>query len=131
MTLIINLFDSNFSHLSTPDGDYSVAGHPNSLKKPKYIKYVRNKLEWDGITIFTDRFLNRSVIESVSSKYKIGWHLERIYGVPGDFETYCDLLDFTLTNDEILLSRYPVNTKFVPFGGGWIREENQRVDKKK
>jgi len=128
--LTINLFDSSFAHLTTPDGLYSMVGHPDSRKQSKHIKYVRNQMNWDGITIFTDRYLNPNIIKSVKSKYKIGWHLERIHGVPGSFEQYYNLLDFTMTNDDVLLSRYPNKTKFVPFGGGWIKKENQKIHEK-
>ena len=128
--LTVNLFDNDFSHLTTPDGLYSMVGHPNSRKQSKYIKYIRNQMNWDGITIFTDKFLDSNIIKSVNSKYKIGWHIERIYGVPGNFESYINELDFVMTNNDTILKEYPNKTKFVPFGGGWIKKENQKISEK-
>jgi len=128
--LTVNLFDHEFAHLTKPDGLYSMVGHPNSHKQSKYIRYVRNRMNWEGITIFTDRFLCRpDIIRQVNSKYKIGWYIEAT--APNDnFESYINDVDFVMTNHNGLLKKYPNKTKFIPFGGGWILEENQKISEK-
>ena len=62
----INIFDNCFSHLT-----YSI---PN--RNSEYIEYERNKLNYEGITIFTDNYLNNPIVSWVISKYKIAWILE-------------------------------------------------------
>ena len=128
--IALNLFDNQFIHLTTSDGRYSMVGHPDSRKQPKHIKYIRNQLSWDGITLFTDNLLFPKYINAVNCPQKIGWQIERINDISSRFESFCDLLDFTLTNDAELLKKYPTKTKFVPFGGGWIKAENQKVHPK-
>tara|TARA_R110000824_G_scaffold122766_1_gene280234 strand:+ start:2231 stop:3028 length:798 start_codon:yes stop_codon:yes gene_type:complete len=102
-------------------------------KKPKYISWVRDKLEYDGITIFTDAHLNPNSISKVKSKQKIGWLLENRNLMPGlylNVDSYIDMLDFIFTHDEELLIKYPKKAKFVPFGGGWVKKENFGIRKK-
>ena len=45
--MLINLWDESFRHLTNESGKYSMIHD----KKPKYISWVRDKLEYDGITI--------------------------------------------------------------------------------
>jgi len=125
----INLIDESFRHLATPSGVYSMIHE----KKPKHITWVRDRLEYDGITIFTDVHLNSRSISSVRSKYKIGWFLENVNVSPPAYHnvnSYADMLDLILTNDIELLRKYPNKAKFVPFGGGWIKQENFGIKKK-
>ena len=114
--LEINLWDNTFAHLQTPDGKYSMV----HKKVPKNIKYVCKKTNYDGITIFTDHFLNPVYIKSVKSKFKVGWYIERceINRTPKMMiENYINELDFLMTNDSDILDKYPNKAKFVPFGG--------------
>tara|TARA_R110002126_G_scaffold272603_1_gene416768 strand:- start:7845 stop:8696 length:852 start_codon:yes stop_codon:yes gene_type:complete len=127
--LEINLWDNTFAHLQTPDGKYSMV----HKKVPKNIKYVCKKTNYDGITIFTDHFLNPVYIKSVKSKFKVGWYIERceINRTPKMMiENYINELDFLMTNDSDILDKYPNKAKFVPFGGTWILEENCKMHDK-
>jgi len=127
--LEINLWDATFSHLETFDGFYSMVHN----KRPKKVKYIPKKVKYDGITIFTDRFLNPMCVKAVKSRYKIGWFIERceIQAAPKLLvDSYINDLDFLMTNDQELLDKYPNRTKFVPFGGTWIREPNYGIHKK-
>jgi len=119
----INLIDESFRHLANESGKYSMIHG----KKPKYISWVRDRLEYDGITIFTDVHLNSNSISRVKSKQKIGWFLENRNVVPNAYlnvDSYIDMLDYIFTNDIELLSKYHEKAKFVPFGGGWIKQRN-------
>jgi hypothetical protein len=121
--LKINLWDTSFKHLETPDGKYSMVHE----KVPKNIIYTRENLTYDGITIFTDSCLDGDLIRRVDSKHKVGWLIENRNIVPDAYQridSYINLLDFVITNDEKLLNDYPEKTKFVPFGGGWVKEDN-------
>jgi len=127
--ITVNLWDENCRHLAKSDGRYSMVHE----KISKNVKFVRDLKDWDGITIFTDQHLNKDTINSVDSKYKIGWLVENrnIYThCYESFESYCDELDFIMTNDEYLLNNYPSKTKFVPFGGSWVKENNFKVQPK-
>ena len=127
--LRINLWDNAFSHLANPEGSYSMI----HKKIPKNIRYDCKLRNYDGITLFTDSYCNSSIISSVNSKIKIGWLLENRSLVPhayNNVSSYIDLLDFLFTNDEVLLKNYPEKTKFIPYGGGWIKEENFGLAKK-
>ena len=57
--LTINLFDYAFPHTTYM-----------SHITPKYVKqYIRNQLNWDGITIFTNNEIN--MVHAVTSRYKV------------------------------------------------------------
>ena len=73
LPVTINLIDASFGHLETPDGFYSMAGHPNSIKKPINVQYVRGNRDWEGITIFTDSLITPENVTAVKSEIKIGW----------------------------------------------------------
>lgn len=127
----INLIDASFGHLETPDGFYSMAGHPNSIKKPEHIQYVRGNKDWEGITIFTDSLITPENVNSVNSSIKIGWLIERIGEIPQQFYDSIKDLDLIMTNDKSIIDKYPEKARFIPFGGGWIKKENQNAEKEK
>ena len=105
--LQLNLFDNNFRHLHNDNGEYSMVHE----KIPRYIRYVRDLYDYDGITIFTDQFLEKDFINEVNSKYKIGWIIECRNISPQsyeNFENYMDSLDFVLTHDAILLENIQI-----------------------
>jgi len=127
--IAINLIDTAFLHLHVDSGRFSsVHG-----KISKHIRYVRNLEKFDGITIFTDSCLQPQLTSQVKSKYKIGWLMENRYvnNLAYDrFPEYIDHLDYVLTHDSELLKQYPEKCIKVPFGGGWIKEENFGIPKK-
>ena len=121
--LEVNLFDNAFGHLTKLNGRYSsVHG-----KISKHVKYDRGNPHFEGITLFTDSFLDSSESKHVISKYKIGWLLETREvddNRYNKFENYMNNLDFVLTHDQKLLDKYPEKTKFTIFGGTWINTNN-------
>ena len=124
-----NLFDNSFKHLYKPNGRYSsVHG-----KIPQYVKYVDSKLEYRGISIFTDNYLNSPIVEQVVSDTKVGWLMESRLVDPtyyNQFEQYAERYDYVLTHDEQLLEKYPEKTKFTVFGGSWIKTQNYGIHPK-
>tara|TARA_B100000287_G_scaffold433895_1_gene496797 strand:+ start:108 stop:998 length:891 start_codon:yes stop_codon:yes gene_type:complete len=131
LPVTINLIDASFGHLETPDGFYSMAGHPNSIKKPTHVQYVRGYRDWEGITIFTDSLITPENVNSVNSAIKIGWLIERIGNIPQEFYDSVEGLDLIMTNDKSIIEKYPDKARFIPFGGGWIKKENQSTEKPK
>ena len=124
--ITINLFDTTFKHLRKKNGKYSMVKD----KIPKHIRYVHDKMNFDGITIFTDTYLNSPIVKKVKSKYKIGWIIEPpeiTSNTYSNFENYKDNFDFILTYNIQLLQRYPNRTKFVPFGGTWVDESEYKM----
>ena len=63
----INLFDNNFSH-TTYANPYRPVDNL-SYKKPPVV-------EWDGVTVFTDKDLMSPWVDKVDTKYKIAWLVE-------------------------------------------------------
>jgi hypothetical protein len=125
----INLFDTAFDHLITPDGRYS---HVFS-KQTKYTTYTRNQQNYSGITLFTDNLINSGIAPQITSKYKIGWLLESRELHPHfytTFDSYKDHYDFVLTHDPELLSNYPTKTKKYLIGGCWTAESNWKLHNK-
>ena len=61
--MLINLFDSNFAH-----DNFSTA-----YQTSQYITYVRDQMTFDGVTLFTDEWINNPIVDEVQSRYKIGW----------------------------------------------------------
>jgi len=89
------------------------------------VRYVRDQMEWDGITLFTDGYINRPVVDQVRSQYKIGWLHEPQCLHPENYENSLansHKLDFILTYAEELLSlpKY----RFAPYGGVWIERQD-------
>tara|TARA_R100000322_G_scaffold122976_1_gene80095 strand:- start:1906 stop:3381 length:1476 start_codon:yes stop_codon:yes gene_type:complete len=118
--LDIGLIGNNFSHLKTDDGIYSMTDN----RKPLFTRWVDG--EGSDITLFLDdNMFNYSVIDSVSSKYKVGMILEtpeinpKLYSLE---KSVIDRFDFILTYSNELVESNP---KFVwyPFGGSWILED--------
>ena len=125
----INLIDESFRHLANSSGRYSMVHG----KKPRYISWTRDRMKYDGVTIFTDVHLNPDSISRVESKKKIGWFIENRAVVPSAYltiESYIGKLDYIFTNDSMLLLKYPEKAKFVPFGGSWVKKENIGIKSK-
>lgn len=119
----INLFDSNF------------VGQPCSVANqfPKTCTYVRNRMKWEGVTLFTDGQMYSPIVDLVASTYKIGWlheyydlhpeNYDRAHLVKGKF-------DAILTTEPSLWKSDP---KFWPYvrGGTWIKQEDWAIYPKK
>lgn len=128
--ITVNLFDGAFGHLVKPNGRYSSVHDKISRK----VKFVKNQAQHNGITIFTEGCPgDANLVNSIQSKYKIGWLLESKALDASryqNFPNYMNNIDFLMTHDQELLEKYPEKTKFVPFGGTWIKNKNYGVHAK-
>lgn len=111
--MITNLFDSNFERQ-----ECSVLG-----KTSEHISYIKRQMAFDGVTLFTDEWINNPVVDEVRSKYKIGW-LHEPYCL--HVQTYEKALenrrkfDFILTYHPPFLDEYSDRFRFAPYAGTWI-----------
>ena len=126
--IIVNLFDSSFAHSIEQDGfDTCTKG-----KKPKYVNWIRNKMKFDGITVFTDNYLNNPIIDKVKSTIKVAWLIESrainpmIYKIIKKTEKK---FNYIFTHDRRLLRRSKKYIKSL-VGGSWVDKEVWRVHKK-
>ena len=126
--LIVNLFDSSFAHSRAEDGfDTCTKG-----KKPTKIKWTRNLMKFEGITVFTDNYLNNSIIDKVKSTTKVAWLLEprainpNIYKIIKKTE---EKFNYIFTHDKRLLKR---SKKYIMslVGGSWVDKEDWGITKK-
>ena len=125
----VNLFDNACRHLAKDNGRYSTVHG----KISKHIKFVRDIKNYKGITLFIDECLNNGDVKNVITDKKIGWLMETREVYPkryDEFETYMNNFDYILTHDKDLLNKFPNKTKFAPFGGCWIKDNNFHLYKK-
>lgn len=118
--MIVNLFDNAFRHLPI-----SVHG-----KSSRCIEYVRDRVEWDGVTLFTDSYVSTPAASMVKCPVKIGWILECRSLIPAVYNSigkFIDQYDFVLTHDPELLEKYPTKTRKSIFGGCWVEEDAYSV----
>ena len=110
--LTVNLWDASFSHtLTHPDFGYISTQAEKSPrgKKIRFLSRLQKYHDDCGVTIFTDRFLDRDAIRSVDSKIKIGWILEPPVVHPWAYEkidSYIEELDYLFTFSEEVTSKY-------------------------
>lgn len=101
----INLFDDIFSHqISSSD----------SL--PTKFEYVKNQMEFDGITIYTDNFIKQNIVDRVKSKINIAWLCESKSVMPYEIsyiKAIEDKYDFIFTHDRRLIEINPNKFLFV------------------
>ena len=112
--MIINLFDSNFSH-----DNFSTA-----YQSSKYIQYVKQQLNFDGVTLFTDEWINNEIVDRVQSRYKVGWLHEPYCLHPDTYHNALvnrDKFDFILTY-QATPNLWEFDSKFIfcPYAGNWI-----------
>ncbi len=65
----VNLFDTNFAHSLKESGYYTASMN----RKPTLIEWVKDNMEYDGVTVFTDEQALMPIVDQVKSKYKIAW----------------------------------------------------------
>lgn len=110
--MLVNLFDFNFRQSVC-----SVA-----YQTPKHIEYVRDQTDFDGVTLFTDGYINDGSVDRVRSRYKIAWLREPYCLHPDIYEAAlgnAHKFDLVLTYYQPFLDR-GANFRFCPYGGTWI-----------
>lgn len=123
----VNLFDMEFIHTESMLGYITCS----DLLKPKKIKWINGKMEFDGITVFTDRYINYD-FDKVKSTIKVFWLLEPRAVRPDGYAKITELedkFDYILTYDSELLKR---NKKYIKYIVGQSRVYEPKIyDKKK
>lgn len=118
--MLVNLFDFNFRQSVC-----SVA-----YQTSQYIQYVRDQASFDGVTLFTDGYINDGSVDRVDSRYKIAW-LREPYCLHPDI--YASALGYLHKFDLVLTYYQPYldmaadpghalygKFRFCPYGGTWI-----------
>jgi hypothetical protein len=119
----VNLFDSNFAHLTQMHGYYSVITNKRNCS----IRYVRGLQQFPGTTVVTDNYLLSDLPKTLRAKQKIAWLVEPKAISPTIYERvseYIDYFDLVLTHDQSLLDLQSTKIRFIPVGGSWINSED-------
>ncbi len=129
----VNFFDHNSKHLF--HGDEIIVHAVPSKSVSDKIRYVKNRMEYDGVTIFTDTTMSEDVVLEVKSKYKLGWLMEQreVTGAKYVFWHIDELInrfDFIMTYDPEILKAYPEKTRFVPLAYSWIEPKSINIHPK-
>lgn len=106
----VNLWDSNFSQ--------SVCSVAWAV--PEHIEYVRGVKQWDGVTLFTDSWINNPIVDEVQSTYKLAWLREPGCLWPEHYKFSTDWLKFNLLLSYRKDFIFDYSTTFVPYCGVWI-----------
>ena len=124
-TLVLNLFDVSFSHTKSLWG-YIAANGTNIWGKPKTVHYVSGKQNYDEVSLFVDDMIyDTNLINSVKSKYKVGWIIEPrdVKERPYDgIDKNHDLFDLIITFDKQSIDKYN-NCKHLVWCESRVKDE--------
>lgn len=121
--MIVNLFDSNF-------GAWPIS---TAFQESEYIEYEHGLLKFDGVTLFTDEWINHPIVDQVESEYKIGWLREPYCLHPETYEkAFLNLpkFRFILTYYQPYLNFSSKNFRFIPYAGTWIARRDWSIKPK-
>ena len=119
----VNLFDNNFAHTQTFGCLTST-----SIIPPSKLVWIPRKMEFDGITVFTDGMIFDPVVDQVKSKLKIAWLMEPPSINPWAYNNILHIeskFDYILTFDENLLRRGEKYLKYI-VGQSRVTNENAK-----
>jgi hypothetical protein len=100
-------------------------------------------MTFDGVTLFTDEWINHPIVDEVKSRYKVGWLHEPYCLHPETYEKALEnrhKFDFILTYYEPFLAnelpeqtesrewRYPF--RHAPYGGVWVNKRDWSIKPK-
>jgi hypothetical protein len=125
--LRVNLWDKEFAHSLAQDG-FDSCSH---LVKPTKIEYVRNQMEWDGITLFTNSCLD--MVDKVKSKVKVAWPVEARSIEPKTYNKLLELedkFDYIITWYQDLIDRNPKKYKKIFVGSSRILKPYRQIHNK-
>lgn len=125
MAVKVNIWDTNNAHSNS----WKEAGLECGIRidnsplitGPENVEWVRGLKSFEGITVFTDSYLDRELISSVNSTVKVGLVMEPIahkYKPYNDIQEVEDLLDFIFTFNKQLIDKNPNKYKFIP--ADWV-----------
>lgn len=120
--LEVNLFDYEFIHTEKLLGYITCT----DTLKPKKIKWINGLSEFDGITVFTERYIDID-ISKINSKLKILWLLEPRAVHPYGYNRILQIenkFDYILTYDSDLLKR---GSKYIKYIVGQSRVDVPKI----
>ena len=126
----VNLFDREFIHTEQLLGYITCSDR----LKPTKIKWNNGLMEYDGITVFTERYMDSSLVDRVKSKVKVLWLLEPRAIHPNEYHRVMQLenkFDYILTYDVDLLKRGDKYLKYVVAQSRIDEEDAKIYDKTK
>jgi hypothetical protein len=80
-------------------------------------------MAFDGVTLFTDEWINNPVADDAESRYKVGWlHEPYCLHVPTyeRAEVNFGKFDLILTYHQPFLDKYPDKCRLAIYGGTWL-----------
>ena len=128
--VILNMFDNTILHTSFLESNLRCSA-PLHERKPKKVRYVNNKNNWPGITIFTDKMLH--LASQVNSAVKIAWLIEPYDLLPEIYKTIINHehhYDLIFTYEKTLLDRNPEKYKFHPCDTSGIEKQSHKIHRK-
>lgn len=132
MTTKINLIDKTIVGCSSIVEAAARCGTSKpDQRHAKTVEYVRNKAEWDGITLFTDKCIHE--VDSVKSKVKAGIILESWVLDPNAYRAayaFKDKYDVIFTYNPQLLSEDPDKFVFCPSDTVCIDSDSMKMHEK-
>ncbi len=120
----VNLIDRAFAHLPLPGGACG--------KEPTHMNWVRNRVNYEGVTVFTDQMIDASVINHFGGKYKVAWLLEPSHVQSSTYRKIIeveDMFDEIWTFDKSLLARNPTKYKVHISIGSWSRTDLDQLNR--
>jgi len=126
----VNLFDMEFFHSLQQVGYFTCS----DTLKPTKIEWLNRLMEYDDITVFTDRFIYDPIVDFVKTKTKVAWLLEPRAINPNSYNNIINLedkFDYILTYDTNLLKKGGKYLKYV-VGQSRVNLEDAKIyDKNK
>lgn len=125
--LEVNLWDKEFCH-TLPQHGMDTCSY---MIKPTKIKYNRNNLVWNGISVFTNRELD--MVHIVQSPMKVAWMVEARSILPTTFQRLIELedrFDYIFTWYDDLLKRNPNKYKRIVTGSTRIWDGERKIYEK-
>jgi len=121
--MLINLYDTNALIMN---GDNLYANNRWPVPELEYLKPSR--MEWDGITVFTDEMCFHPIVDQVKSKYKIAWAFESPVIKPHVYQHIHEVEDkfdyIYVCNPELHRNE---KYKQCYFGACWIPETHCKI----
>jgi len=132
LPLTVNWFDNSVLAESFVESIMRCGGtKPGNLRSPKNIKYVKNMMEWDGVTLFTDKVFH--LAPTIKSKKKVAMVIEPRDLLPYIYDQiirYEDYFDLILTHDPALLEKNPNKYVFMQPDSSTLSDEDCIIHKK-
>lgn len=128
--VLMNMIDNSILHDSFLESALRCSA-PLYEKKPDNVRYVKNQIKWDGITVFTDKML--AAVDQVDSPVKVAWLIEPYDLIPymyDQIKTIEDKFDFVFTYEETLLKHNPDIYKFHPCDCSGIEFHSHKLHEK-